>query len=230
MSRQNHLDKSTPSASASNLGVVLSVALSAGGLIGLMLWSTHQPAPPPRTVSSALVNTQRVNEASAPSLAPLAVSSETPTPPEKLDPTAVEGLGARVQTLTQTSKRKARELPSELSLGERLISLRGGEARLRISVSLSSDSPEVIQRAIPLRGRLTSMLYFLISHRVPEAMRTPSGEERLRRDLHQRFKNLLRRDDFKVHFDGLTLEELADDDAYDGVDDNDNDNDNGREE
>ena len=39
-------------------------------------------------------------------------------------------------------------------------------------------------------------------------MRVPSGEERLRRDLHERFSNLLRRDDFELHFDGLSLEDV----------------------
>ena len=109
--------------------------------------------------------------------------------------------------MTQSPERPALPPPREVSLGEQVITLRGAESQLRISVSVSTEDPLLMQRVVPLRGRLISMLYFLLSHRVPEALRTPSGEERLRRDLHQRYTNLLRSPEFELHFNAFALEE-----------------------
>lgn len=171
---------------------------------GLVLWRM--------STRSQLTLSKPKSSVSQKSVQPILVSKRVPTtpdpdrPPEKTDPVAQKGLGARFDQAKDHQVRRVVELPKDLSLREQVITLRGGEWQLRITVSLSSDDPQFVRRAAPLRGRLIEMLYFLVSHRVPESLRTPSGEDRLRSDLRIRYTNLLRTQDFDLYFDSLSLE------------------------
>ena len=172
---------------------------------GLVLWriSTRPQKTPPIPKQQAL---QRVSQpVSTPKY--IAPEPEPELPPEKTDPIAQRGLGARVTQDEPHRARRVIELPKDLSLSEQIITLRGGEWQLRVTISLSSEDAHFVRRAAPLRGKLIEMLYFLVSHRVPESLRTPSGEDRLRNDLHTRYSNLLRTKNFELYFDSLSLEE-----------------------
>ena len=131
-----------------------------------------------------------------------------PVQPQKKDSQAQIGLGASLAAAPLPKPKSRTFVSKDLHLGEHLIQLKGGENRLRITVTLSSDNPEFSRYAGPLRRRLIQMLFFLVSHRVPEAIRTDDGEERLRQDLLERYKNVLRNQDFEIFFDGFVLEEV----------------------
>ena len=134
--------------------------------------------------------------------------------PSTLRPTkesvARVGLGASLAQAPLPKPASRQDLPKDLSLGEHTISLKGGEWRLRLTLTLSSEGEEFIRYAAPLRRRLIQMIYFLVSHRVPEGMRTASGEERLRSDLKERFQNVLRGQEFELYIDGYSLERVED--------------------
>ena len=129
-----------------------------------------------------------------------------PLPLEKQDLSSQLGLGASLAIAPLPKPSSKRELPKDLSLGEHVIPLLGGEWKLRLSLTLSSEEPEFSRYAGPLRRRLIEMVYFLVSHRVPEGMREPNGEERLRQDLLSRFKNVLRGQEFELYLDAYSLE------------------------
>jgi flagellar basal body-associated protein FliL len=126
----------------------------------------------------------------------------------KKSSTAQVGLGASLASAPLPTPKSRLSISKDLNLGEHLIQLKGGEWRLRIAITMSSENPEFSRYASPLRRRLIQMLFFLVSHRVPEAMRTVSGEERLRQDLVNRYKNVLRDQSFELYFDSFALEEI----------------------
>ena len=131
-----------------------------------------------------------------------------PIPLEKQQTLARKGLGASLAQAPLPKPSARRELPKDLNLGEHLITLQGGEWRLRLTLTLSSDEPDFSRFAGPLRRRFIEMTFFLVSHRVPEGVRGPSGEERLRRDLLERFQNVLRDREFELYIDGYAVEEV----------------------
>ena len=139
-------------------------------------------------------------------------SVPTPPPeliaPQKRDSPARKGLGASLADSPIPKASSRLNLPKDLNLGEHLIQLKGGEWRLRIMLTLSSESPEFVRFASPLKRRLIQMLFFLVHHRAPEALRMPSAEERLRADLMTRFANVLKQEDFEMYIDTFSLEEV----------------------
>ena len=128
--------------------------------------------------------------------------------PQKRDSPARKGLGASLADSPIPKASSRLNLPKDLNLGEHLIQLKGGEWRLRIMLTLSSESPEFVRFASPLKRRLIQMLFFLVHHRAPEALRMPSAEERLRADLMTRFSNVLKQEDFEIYIDSFNLEEV----------------------
>jgi hypothetical protein len=150
--------------------------------------------------------TESEEESQLPSHQPMEPSPTTLT--FKKETTAQVGLGASLASAPLPKPKSRIPISKDLNLGEHLIHLKGGEWRLRVSITLSSENPEFSRYASPLRRRLIQMLFFLVSHRVPEAMRTVSGEERLRQDLVDRYKNVLRDQSFELYFDGFALEEI----------------------
>jgi len=184
-------------------------------LASIVLWSMlSQPTPPESRP------TPRISQKTPQPIPPVMRVTSPPSsqlPPEKIDPIVQRGLGAQVTGVKAHRARRVVELPKDLSLGEQVITLRGGEWQLRVTISLSSEDSGFVRYAGPLRGKLIEMLYFLVSHRVPESLRTPSGEERLRTDLHTRYSNLLRNQTFEIYFDSLSLEakELSDEERED---------------
>lgn len=189
---------SEPRSSRSFTGFALTL------LVLILVWRLwpHSPEapPPPKKARPA-----RTKTAARP--APPPPSTPVALPPQKTTPEAKLGLGAKVSTPTPHQERRRAQIPSELDLREQVIALRGGEWQLRLVISITSDDPQVMRRAVPLRGKLIEMLYFLVSHRVPESMRTLGGEERLHADLHQRYANVLRSEDFELNINALNLEE-----------------------
>ena len=170
---------------------------------GLVLWRVLTKSNPPPTSPEPAAPQLVAQPAPPPPPAPIL---DEDLPPEKIEPRAQLGLGAKVTEVEAHRTRRVVELPKDLSLGAQVITLRGGEWQLQVTISLSSEDPQFVRRAAPLRGKLIEMLYFLVSHRVPESLRTPSGEDRLRDDLHSRFSNLLRTKNFELYFDALSLE------------------------
>lgn len=128
--------------------------------------------------------------------------------PQKRNSPAQKGLGASLAQSPLPKASSKLSLPKDLNLGEHLIQLKGGEWRLRIMLTLSSEAPEFVRFAGPLKRRLIQMLFFLVHHRAPEALRLPSAEERLRSDLMTRFSNVLKRVDFEIYIDSFNLEEV----------------------
>ena len=129
-------------------------------------------------------------------------------PPEKMDQVAIRGLGATLKDAKLPEPEKRANIPKDLHLGEQVITLKGGEWHLRLNLTLSSEEEGFSRYAGPLRSRLIQMTYFLVSHRVPEAMRSINAEERLRNDLLSRFRNVLRNHEFEIYFDAFSLEEV----------------------
>lgn len=96
--------------------------------------------------------------------------------------------------------------PEELNLGEHVIQSLDEQWQLRVTISLASDQANFIRFAGALRGKLIEMVYFLVSRRAPEGLRSLEGEERLRSDLQQRFKNVLRGFEFTISIDQYIVE------------------------
>ena len=183
-------------------------------LAGIVLWSML-----PQSTSPKPIPTPRVSQKARQPPPPIRNLTPQPSPqlpPEKIDPIVQHGLGAQVTGVEAHRARRVVELPKDLTLGEQVITMRGGEWQLRVNISLSSENSGFVRYAGPLKGKLIEMLYFLVSHRVPESMRTPSGEERLRADLHKRYSNLLRDQTFDLYFDSISLESKATDDEGHG--------------
>ncbi len=128
--------------------------------------------------------------------------------PQKKDSVAKKGLGASLAESPLPKPASKLSLPKDLSLGEHLIQLKGGEWRLRIMITLSSENKDFVRFASPLKRRLIQMLFFLVHHRASEALRLPSAEERLKSDLFTRFSNVLKKQDFELYIDSFSLEEV----------------------
>jgi hypothetical protein len=139
-------------------------------------------------------------------------SAKTPTstpPHRQLDQGFQEELFDQVMvdaTLPTDARPVVSAVPHELNLGEHLIQSLDEQWQLRVSMTLTSDQPNFVRFAGALRGKLIQMVYFLVSRRAPEGLRSIEGERRLHSDLKQRFKNVLRGFDFTLSIDQYVVE------------------------
>ena len=190
----------------SSVHIILIGLVSVFGVIGVLAYFWPQDLP--------VTHSNQIKAQSKPQDYQITqtVSSELlPVQQQKRDSKARVGLGASLAAAPLPEPKSRVSISKDLHLGEHLIHLKGGEWRLRVTITLTSDNPEFSRYASPLRRRLIQMLFFLVSHRVPEAMRTVDGEERLRYDLYKRYKNVLRNQYFELYFDGFGLEEVEHD-------------------
>ena len=187
----------------SSLGTILSratLAIVSLILVFFFIW------PQPKDSKKKVVKKEAKPSTSS---KPLAKKTITPSlPPQKIEPTAKQGLGASLAQAPIPKPESRLNIPKDLNLGDQTITLRGGEWTLRLNITLSSEDKTFTRYAAPMRARLIQMTYFLVSHRVPEAMRHLDAEERLRNDLLERFKNVLRNREFELYFDAYELQEV----------------------
>lgn len=188
--------------SLSSLLIPLMLLASLFTLAALIyLWPSEAPKQTKDKVTLLKVNARK----------PLPSTNRVPleiVAPQKKKSPAIKGLGASLAESPLPKASSKLSLPKDLSLGEHLIQLKGGEWRLRIMLTLSSDVPEFTRFASPLKRRLIQMLFFLVHHRAPEALRMPSAEERLIADLKTRFSNVLKKQEFEIYIDSFSLEEI----------------------
>ena len=166
-------------------------------IIASVVLTTSPPSPPPERLSSAISITDPPEV-----IKPSDPVKTAPSPRKETQ----RGLGARLKTLSPPLERATAWTGSKsFSLGVHTISLRGGEWRLRLKPVLSTMSPETYRLFAPYRKRFIQMLYFLVSRRAPEGLRSVGGEERLRSDYNVRLHNVLREHVFSLDFESLTI-------------------------
>ena len=166
-------------------------------LIVSVILTSRPTAPPAQTSSPANSNTAPPEEIT-PS-APIETEISVKKKPQR-------GLGARLKTVSPPLERATAWTGSKtFSLGVHTISLKGDEWRVALTPVLSTKSPETYRLFAPYRKRFIQMLYFLVSRRAPEGLRSVGGEERLRSDYSVRLHNVLRDHVFSVDFETLAI-------------------------
>ena len=104
------------------------------------------------------------------------------------------------------------------SLGTHSILLKGGEWKMKFTLTLGTQDPETYRMFSPLRRKLVRMLYFLGTHRVIGAFRTEGGEERFRVDFEKRVKNVIRNKPLTVDLINFELQRVRLDDEGNQID------------
>ncbi len=124
-----------------------------------------------------------------------APTPELPTSEEALKSPSVDAAPPMEVQLPEDlglPKDAAPQGPFLVPLGAHSLHLKGGEEILDLELSLRVAQARTQKEVHRRRRQLLRMMLFLGTHRVPEGIESPEGRARLKKDLEERFGNVLR--------------------------------------